>query len=118
MILQTYISNKDRIVHLRPRPPIYKSKAGDQCPESKSKESNLSARFKSGGSTCEECGKHLQDEHSRWCSIICKVTNVLLFNGKNLLFSITSFVTQNHVLLLDRGASKPRSKSSHNKEFS
>lgn len=71
--IQTYISNKDRIVHLKPRPPIYKSKVGDQCPESKSKESNLSARFKSGGSTCEECGKHLQDEHSRWCSIICKI---------------------------------------------
>ncbi|KAL5052473.1 hypothetical protein RYX36_033155 [Vicia faba] len=74
--IQTYISNNERIVHLKPRPPIYKSKPGDQCPESKSKskESNLSARFKLGGTTCEECGKHLQDERSRWCSIICKIS--------------------------------------------
>jgi hypothetical protein len=79
MIWQTYISNNERIVHLKPRPPIYKSKVGDQCPESKSKENNLSARFKSGGSTCEQCGKHLQDERSRFCSIICKVTCMLLF---------------------------------------
>ncbi|GAU12870.1 hypothetical protein TSUD_73570 [Trifolium subterraneum] len=87
--IQTYISNNERIVHLKPRPPIYKSKAGDQCPESKSKENNLSARFKSGGSACEECGKHLQDERSRFCSIICKIS--VLPNHHSQKSSVDSF---------------------------
>ncbi|KAJ1437854.1 hypothetical protein SESBI_03277 [Sesbania bispinosa] len=70
--IQTYISNNERIVHLKPRPSTNKSKFADPCPESKSKETNLS-RPKSGG-TCEECGKHLQDERNRFCSIICKIS--------------------------------------------
>ncbi|XP_004503328.1 uncharacterized protein [Cicer arietinum] len=72
--IQTYISNNERIVHLKPRPSIYKSKASDRSPEPKSKESNLSARLKSGGTTCEKCGKHIQDERNRFCSITCKIS--------------------------------------------
>lgn len=94
MIWQTYISNNERIVHLKPRPSIYKSKASDRSPEPKSKESNLSARLKSGGTTCEKCGKHIQDERNRFCSITCKVTSTLLLNGKVLLFISTSLVAQ------------------------
>lgn len=71
--IQTYISNNERIVHLKPRPSITKSKSADLSPDSKSKETNLSARLKAGG-TCEECGKHLQDERNRFCSITCKIS--------------------------------------------
>lgn len=75
MIWQTYISNNERIIHLKPRPSTNKSKAvTDLCTESKSKETNLSTRPKSGG-TCEECGKHLQDERNHFCSITCKVNS-------------------------------------------
>ncbi|CAL0312395.1 unnamed protein product [Lupinus luteus] len=70
--IQTYISNNERIVHLKPRPSITKSKAADLSPESKSKETNLPIRQKAGG-TCKECGKHLQDERNRFCSITCKI---------------------------------------------
>ncbi|KAK7373502.1 hypothetical protein VNO80_06912 [Phaseolus coccineus] len=63
----TYISNNERIVHLKPQPSINKSKSSDVSPESKSKEPSI--RPKSRGK-CEECGKHLQDEHNRFCSII------------------------------------------------
>ncbi|CAJ1936737.1 unnamed protein product [Sphenostylis stenocarpa] len=68
--IQTYISNNERIVHLKPRPSINKSKSADLSPESKSKEPSI--RPKSGGK-CEECGKHLQDERNRFCSITCKI---------------------------------------------
>ncbi|KAK7251674.1 hypothetical protein RIF29_35069 [Crotalaria pallida] len=72
--IQTYISNNERIVHLKPRPSITKSKsAADMSPESKSKETNLPIRPKAGG-TCEECGKHLQEERNRFCSITCKIS--------------------------------------------
>ncbi|WVZ25800.1 hypothetical protein V8G54_004344, partial [Vigna mungo] len=67
--IQTYISNNERIVHLKPRPSINKSKS-DLSPESKSKEPSI--RPKTGGK-CEECGKHLQDERNRFCSITCKI---------------------------------------------
>lgn len=72
-IWQTYISNNERIVHLKPRPAIGRPKAVDLCPDSKSKDYNFSTKLKSGG-TCEECGKHLPDERNCFCSITCKVT--------------------------------------------
>ncbi|KAG5014794.1 hypothetical protein JHK82_020477 [Glycine max] len=71
--IQTYISNNERIVHLKPRPSITKSKSADLSPDSKSKETGIATRPKSGG-TCEECGKHLQDERNRFCSITCKIS--------------------------------------------
>ncbi|KAL1365899.1 hypothetical protein AAHE18_03G322500 [Arachis hypogaea] len=69
--IQTYISNNERIVHLKPRPSTNKPKTSDLSPDSKFKEYNFSSRTKPGG-TCEECGKHLQDERNRFCSITCK----------------------------------------------
>ncbi|KAK7358206.1 hypothetical protein VNO77_00131 [Canavalia gladiata] len=71
--IQTYISNNERIVHLKPRPSTNKPKSAELSPESKSKETSISTRPKSGG-TCEECGKHLQDERNRFCSITCKIS--------------------------------------------
>ncbi|KAL1327862.1 hypothetical protein HN51_037857 [Arachis hypogaea] len=75
--IQTYISNNERIVHLKPRPSTNKPKTSDLSPDSKFKEYNFSSRTKPGG-TCEECGKHLQDERNRFCSITCKVSVVPL----------------------------------------
>ncbi|XP_027344012.1 uncharacterized protein LOC113856410 [Abrus precatorius] len=71
--IQTYISNNERIVHLKPRPSTTKSKSADLSPDSKSKETSITTKPKSGG-TCEECGKHLQDERNRFCSITCKIS--------------------------------------------
>ncbi|XP_061374550.1 protein RGF1 INDUCIBLE TRANSCRIPTION FACTOR 1-like [Gastrolobium bilobum] len=71
--IQTYVSNNERIVHLKPRPSTIKSKSADLSPESKSKETNISTRPKSGG-TCEQCGKHIQDDRNRFCSITCKIS--------------------------------------------
>ncbi|XP_057422238.1 uncharacterized protein LOC130716071 isoform X2 [Lotus japonicus] len=71
--IQTYISNNERIVHLKPRPAIGRPKAVDLCPDSKSKDYNFSTKLKSGG-TCEECGKHLPDERNCFCSITCKIS--------------------------------------------
>ncbi|XP_020232069.1 uncharacterized protein LOC109812498 isoform X2 [Cajanus cajan] len=71
--IHTYISNNERILHLKPRPSIVKPKSADLSPQSKSKETTISTRQKSGG-TSEECGKHLQDERNRFCSITCKIS--------------------------------------------
>jgi len=112
--MQTYISNNERIVHLKPRPSITKSKSADLSPDSKYKETGIATRPKSGG-TCEECGKHLQDERNRFCSITCKVTAMFRFNVYILWSTCISFVDSSHVQLLDLSASSgdpiPRSKS-------
>ncbi|KAL2649015.1 hypothetical protein AAZV13_05G206900 [Glycine max] len=112
--IQTYISNNERIVHLKPRPSITKSKSADLSPDSKYKETGIATRPKSGG-TCEECGKHLQDERNRFCSITCKVTAMFRFNVYILWSTCISFVDSSHVQLLDLSASSgdpiPRSKS-------
>ena len=89
MIWQTYISNNERIVHLKPRPSINNKSKSDLSPESKSKEPSI--RPKTGGK-CEECGKHLQDERNRFCSITCKVTTLFWYSVKILLFTRISFV--------------------------
>ena len=118
---QTYISNNERIVHLKPRPSTNKSKFADLSPESKSKESNLAARTKAGG-TCEECGKHLQDERNRFCSITCKVTSHALIYCLDFVVYLDIICDSNHVQLLglsaSSGAPKPRSKPLFTKEFS
>lgn len=81
-------------MHLKPRPSINKSKSSDLSPESKSKEPSI--RPKSGGK-CEECGKHLQDERNRFCSITCKVTTMFWCNVRFLLFTCISFVDSSYV---------------------
>ncbi|KAI4357480.1 hypothetical protein L6164_001428 [Bauhinia variegata] len=79
--IQTYISNNERIIHLHPRPalddtnPTRRSKCGDHCPKPQFKVTKLSSRLKSGGA-CEECGRNLQDERNRFCSIACKISVV------------------------------------------
>ncbi|KEH40658.1 PLATZ transcription factor family protein [Medicago truncatula] len=54
--IQTYISNNDKIVLIKPRPP------------------KTSTSQKQAGGICEECGKQLQDKRNRFCSIKCKIT--------------------------------------------
>lgn len=78
--IQTYISNNDKIVHLKPRPSkekkqvIIRSKfASQNHDESQMKETNITTPQKPAG-TCEECGKHLQDKRNQFCSIKCKIT--------------------------------------------
>ncbi|KAJ1425312.1 hypothetical protein SESBI_11022 [Sesbania bispinosa] len=77
--IQTYISNNDKIVHLKPRPSskdiklAKRSKAANRSPESQAKETKTSTPPKWGGS-CEECGRHLQDNRNRFCSITCKIS--------------------------------------------
>lgn len=74
MILQTYISNNDKIVHLKPRPSIKDIKLGKISKSAnQAKEAQTSTPPKSGG-ICKECGKHLQDARNHFCSIKCKVT--------------------------------------------
>ncbi|KAI9074994.1 hypothetical protein K1719_043044 [Acacia pycnantha] len=58
--IQTYISNNEKIIHLNPR--------------LSSKNTKMSSKSRSGGGTCEECGKHLQDERNCFCSISCKIS--------------------------------------------
>ncbi|KAK7407705.1 hypothetical protein VNO78_09726 [Psophocarpus tetragonolobus] len=69
--IQTYVSNNEKIVHLRPRtsPKEFKLRKS----ESNAKEGRKATPPKWGGA-CEECGKHLQDLHNRFCSILCKVS--------------------------------------------
>ncbi|XP_027362211.1 uncharacterized protein LOC113869893 [Abrus precatorius] len=80
--IQTYISNNDKIVHLKPRTSskdmklTKKSKFESPSPEpqaKEAKEAKVSTNPKWGG-TCEECGKHLQDERNKFCSITCKIS--------------------------------------------
>lgn len=75
MIWQTYVSNNDKIVHLKPRPSTKEMKLAKSSKfVTQAKETKTSPTPpKSGGGTCEECGKHLQDKKNRFCSITCKV---------------------------------------------
>lgn len=82
LIWQTYVSNNEKIVHLRPRTSskefklTKRSKFNNVCSEFNAKESKVATPPK-WGAICEECGKHLQDERNRFCSITCKVTPYL-----------------------------------------
>jgi len=70
MILQTYISNNDKIVLIKPRL------------------AKTSTSQKQAGGFCEECGKQLQDKRNRFCSIKCKVTTTyILLVDLNMLLS-------------------------------
>lgn len=79
MILQTYISNNEKIVHIKPKPstkgkgvniftPIHESEA-----KKIRKISTIPLKPSDGGS-CQECGKILLEKRYRFCSIACKVT--------------------------------------------
>jgi len=70
MILQTYISNNDKIVLIKPR---LSSKDKKLAANSKPSTSQ-----KQAGGICEECGKQLQDKRNRFCSIKCKVTTAYI----------------------------------------
>ncbi|XVE85585.1 hypothetical protein DITRI_Ditri17bG0102300 [Diplodiscus trichospermus] len=59
--IQTYKINGEKAVHLNPRP-----QAKDAKPSTKSKT----------GAACEACGRYLQDQPNRFCSIACKVSAV------------------------------------------
>ncbi|KAK4261820.1 hypothetical protein QN277_004768 [Acacia crassicarpa] len=79
--IQTYISNNEKIIHLNPRLSSKNPKPSkrDKCvdvgsPDSQSQDTKMSSKSKSGGGTCEECGKHLQDERNCFCSISCKIS--------------------------------------------
>ncbi|XP_054808888.1 protein RGF1 INDUCIBLE TRANSCRIPTION FACTOR 1-like [Prosopis cineraria] len=79
--IQTYISNNEKIIHLNPRRSLKSPKPSRRdntsvdvgTPESQSQDTKVSSKLKSGG-TCEECGKHLQDERNCFCSISCKIS--------------------------------------------
>ncbi|KAA8529823.1 hypothetical protein F0562_034357 [Nyssa sinensis] len=58
--IQTYKINGEKAVHLNPRP---------QSKDSKPSKSKY-------GTTCEACGRHIQDLPNRFCSIACKVSIV------------------------------------------
>ncbi|KAL2347806.1 hypothetical protein Fmac_001806 [Flemingia macrophylla] len=75
--IQTYVSNNEKIVHLRPRTSSKEFKLTrrskfDTHLCSNAKEAKVTPP--KWGATCEECGKHLQDERNRFCSITCKIS--------------------------------------------
>ncbi|KAK7308639.1 hypothetical protein VNO77_42258 [Canavalia gladiata] len=98
--IQTYISNNEKIVHLKPRTStkelklIRRSKFDNIISESHAKEAKAPTAPKWGG-TCEECGKHLQDERNRFCSITCKTSVVDPQNQGLLIEGIADHVKQN-----------------------
>jgi hypothetical protein len=57
-LVQTYVYNGDYAVFLNRRP--------------------MSGHGKHGASHCEQCGRGLQDEDCRFCSLECKVRHILL----------------------------------------
>ncbi|KAL2518673.1 PLATZ transcription factor family protein [Abeliophyllum distichum] len=58
--IQTYKINGEKAVHLNPRPQL-KEFARNSKPKA--------------GTSCEACGRHIQDLPNRFCSIACKVTS-------------------------------------------
>ncbi|KAF7808571.1 uncharacterized protein G2W53_035314 [Senna tora] len=77
----TYISNNEKIIHLNPRLSSKSTKATtkrdksvDLCPQFQSQDHTKMLNKSKSGGTCEECGKHLQDERNCFCSISCKIS--------------------------------------------
>ncbi|KAH6792666.1 hypothetical protein C2S52_003143 [Perilla frutescens var. hirtella] len=58
-LIQAYKINGEKAVHLNPRPQQKDAK---------------SSKTKGGGTSCEACGRHIQDLPNRFCSIACKVS--------------------------------------------
>ncbi|KAL0326817.1 UNVERIFIED_CONTAM: hypothetical protein Sangu_1759700 [Sesamum angustifolium] len=56
-LIQAYKINGEKAVHLNPRPQLKDTK---------------SSKAKGGGTSCEACGRHIQDLPNRFCSIACK----------------------------------------------
>ncbi|KAA8532447.1 hypothetical protein F0562_032480 [Nyssa sinensis] len=73
--IQTYKINGEKAVHLNPRPQLKEPKPSK--------------------SSCEACGRHIQDLPNRFCSIACKVSMVTEMpkdeNHKMISFPIPEF---------------------------
>ncbi|KAK4400123.1 hypothetical protein Sango_1118400 [Sesamum angolense] len=73
-LIQAYKINGEKAVHLNPRPQLKDTK---------------SSKAKGGGTSCEACGRHIQDLPNRFCSIACKVSidTEITINQSNRIIS-------------------------------